>query len=582
MTLIDKERFIGVSALGDAFTKVREVTTTSSPEVTVFTARRVITMEPTNPTATAVAVRDGMIVEVGSLESLRPWLDHHPHVIDDRFAEQVLLPGLIDPHVHPSLMAALLAVDWITPEPWDLPRGSIPATTSRDGFVQGLEQLLRRDAAAGKGPEDPLIVFGYHAQFHDEIVRADLDRIEPDRPVILWQRSFHEIRCNSPALHFLDAFKGAEWDPHIDTETGRMYESGMAWGLNTLMPIVLEPTVLRSSLVDFASMVRAGGITTIVDAGLGNLDIDLELDAYRDVLGDEDIGFATHLMLSAGRVRSKWRDELFDIADAMVADSPSATTGDRLGFLKAAKFFADGAFIAQLMQVGGPGYVDGHQGAWMMEPAQLLHLIRPWWNNGWDIHIHVNGDLGVDACLDATRTLLQEHPRFDHRTTLHHFGVSNTAQCREMGLLGMHASANGYYLLLFADRFASQWLGTERASQMTRLGSVVAAGATASVHSDVPMGPLAPLLAASTMVTRRTIDGTVMAPGEALSIDQALRSITIDAAFQMRLDHRIGSLAAGKDADLVALAEDPTEVDPASWPSIVIAGTVSRGRVCER
>ncbi len=553
----------------------------SQDELTVYVAGQIRTMEPNSPEANAVAVRSGIIVEVGTLESLQPWLRNHPHTIDERFADQVLLPGFIDPHVHPSLMAALLAVDWITPEAWELPKGHIPATTTHDGFVAEFQKLLNRDETAGVAASEPLIVFGYHAQFHGEIDRRRLDELCSDRPVIVWQRSFHELRCNSKGLGFLNAEEGAEWDPHIELDSGRLYESGMTWGLNTLMPIVLEPGLLRRSLVDFSSLVRAGGITTIVDIGLGNLDIDMELAAYRDVLDDEEIGFSTHLMLSAGRVRAKWRDDLFEIADAMAAEHPSATTRNRLGVMKAAKFFADGAFIAQLMQVGGAGYIDGHSGAWMMEPAQLLRLIRPWWERGWDVHIHVNGDMGIDACLDATRTLLRESPRFDHRTTLHHFGVSTTAQCREMGLLGMHASANGYYLLLFADRFAERWLGTERASQMTRLGSVVASGATASVHSDVPMGPLAPLLAASTMVTRRTSDGTVMAPGEALTVEQAMRSITLDAAFQMRLDHRIGSIAAGKDADFVALAEDPFETDPAAWPDIEILGAVSRGRVVE-
>lgn len=548
-----------------------------SERLTVYTARLIRTMESTE--ATAIAVRNGLIAEVGSLESLQPWLAHHDHVIDDRFADHVLMPGFIDPHVHPSLMAALLAVDWVTPDPWDLPSGHVPATRSVVDFFDRVRGLSERDNASGKPPNEPLIVFGYHAQFHGPVDRTMLDQLEAGRPLILWQRSFHELWCNSPGLEFLNAAEGAEWDPHIELDTGRLYESGMTWGLNTLMPIVLEPELLRRSLVDFAALVRAGGITTIVDAGLGNLDIDMELAAYRDVLDDDEIGFATHLMLSAGRVRQKWRDELFAIADAMLAEQPSATTRRRLGVLKAAKLFSDGAFIAQLMKIGGLGYIDGHEGAWMIEPAQLLALARPWWERGWDIHVHTNGDLGVESCLDMTRTLLHESPRFDHRTTLHHFGVSTTAQCRSMAQLGVHASANGYYLHLFADTFAHEWLGYERASQMTRLGSVVSTGSTASVHSDVPMGPLAPLLAASAMATRTTSNGTVMGAGEALTPEQALRTITIDAAYQMRLDHRIGSLAGGKDADLVVLDTDPLSTDPAAWPSIEILGTVSRGIV---
>ena len=85
-------------------------------------------MDPSLPEATAIAVRDGRIIEVGNLESLQPWLTRHEHRIDDRFAEQVLVPGLIDPHVHPSMMAGLLACEWILRK-----RASI-----QDGFVKWL------------------------------------------------------------------------------------------------------------------------------------------------------------------------------------------------------------------------------------------------------------------------------------------------------------------------------------------------------------------------------------------------------------------------------------------------------------
>ena len=543
--------------------------------ITVFVAQQIRTMEASLPEATAVAVRDGLIVEVGTLESLKPWLDHNEHVIDERFADQVLMPGFIDPHVHPALMSLLLGMPWIPPENWDLPGRPTPAARSREEFLARLGELV------ADGPSDePLIVFGYHAQFHGEIVRSDLDTVSLDRPIVLWQRSFHELRANSAGLEFLNAAEGAEWDPHIDMETGRLYESGMVWGLRTLNPIVFEPATFRASMGDFATLVQQGGITTIVDAGTGNLDREVELAAFRDVLDTNDVGFRTHMLLNMGSLTREHGDKVVDVVNELItAPAGSPDGAGRLGFVKAAKFFADGAFIAQLMQVGGAGYIDGHPGAWMVEPAQLQRQIERWWDAGFDIHIHTNGDLGVDACLDAIDAQLHRHPRFDHRTTLHHFGVSTSAQARRMAALGCHASANGYYLHLFGEAFADQWLGTERASQMTRLGSVVREGSTASVHSDVPMGPLQPLLAASTMATRRTVGGTVMGEAEALTPEQALRTITIDAAFQMRLDHQVGSIAAGKAADFVALDADPLAVDPGAWPQIGIVATVLGGTV---
>ncbi len=554
--------------------------TLSSDPITVFTARRIRTMERSLPVATAVAVRNGMVVEVGTLDTLKPWLDSHPHVIDERFADQVLLPGLVEPHAHPSLMATMLALDWIPPESWDLPSGHVPAATSEDEYRRRLQDLLDRDQEAGIEVDRPLITFGYHAQFHGNLTREDLDRISPHRPLILWQRSFHELRCNGPALEFLNAAEGAEWDPHIELDSGRLYESGMTWALRTVVPILLEPERFRRSLEEFTSLVQMGGITTVVDAGLGIFDVDHELDVFREVFGAPGSPVTTYLMPNVAMVRSKWKDETMAKVASLLEELPTDAPADMpLRFLKAAKFFTDGAFIAQLMQAGGPGYIDGHVGAWLAEPGQMLRQVREWWNEGYDIHTHVTGDLGVQACLDAVDTLLHERPRFDHRSTLHHFGLSTSAQVRRLNRLGMQVSANAFYLRLFSRRFAETGLGWERASQITRLGSVRAEGATVSLHSDVPMGPLLPLEAASIAVTRTTTDGTVMCPEEALTPEDALRAVTIDAAFQMRLDHRIGSLAAGKDADMVVLDADPMDTDPADWPDIAVLATVRGGRV---
>jgi len=540
-------------------------------DITVFIAAAVRTMDESQPTGDAVAVRDGRIVEVGTLESLRPWLERHDHAIDDRFADRVLLPGFIDPHVHPTMMALLMATDWLTPEAWELPGRSIPETAGRRQYLERVTELH----TARADPEQPLVVFGYHAQYHGEIVRADLDAISSDRPIVLWQRSFHELRCNSRALEWLDAAEGAAWDPHIDLESGRMFESGMVWGLKVLSPDLLGRGRLERNLRDFRSLVQAGGVTTIADAGYGLFDVDFELAVLFEQFDRPDTPFTLHLMPNIGRIRQTHPNE--DVFEKLAEFSRRGT--ERIRFLDSAKFLADGAFIAQLMQIGPPGYIDGHNGAWLTEPERLIAQIRPFWERGWDINIHTNGDVGVDACLDAISTLLHEQPRFDHRTTLHHFGISTQAQSRRLAALDVAVQANGYYLYLFGDLFIDEWLGYERASQMTRVGSARRNGASVAVHSDIPMGPIAPLLAASAMATRTTRGGHVLAPAERLSPIDALRSITIEPAYQLRLDHEVGSLAAGKRADMVALSDDPLTLDPADWPSITIAATVLGGIV---
>ena len=538
--------------------------------ITVYPARRIHTMDPSLPTATAMAVRGDRILEVGTLESLRPWLDAHEYVVDDRFADAVLLPGLIDPHVHPPLMALLMATEWITPEAWDLPGRDIPATVGRDAYLARLAEL-----EAAHPSDEAFITFGWHRQFHGEVTRPDLDAVSSTRPIVVWGRSFHEVRCNGPALELVDAAEGAAWDPHIDLETGRMWESGMAWALKALREVLMGDGRYEVLMEEVGQLVHRGGVTTIADAGFGGMALpERELEVLAQVHEGDHVPFRQYLMPQVGTFKRVYGAEAEDRMAAL-----HEHTSERIRFLNAGKFFADGAFIAQLMQLGEPGYIDGHVGAWMADPDRIVHHLRPFWMAGRQVNVHVNGDRGMDATLDAIAELLDEKPRFDHRTVLHHFGVSTQAQCRRAAALGCAIQANGYYLRFFGDQYVAEGLGTERASQMTRVGSARRNGMSVALHSDLPMGPLEPLLAASIMATRLSGSGVVFAPEERLSMYDAIAAVTIEAAWQLFLDHEIGSLAAGKLADVTVLEEDPFEIDPAGWPDIDIRATMLSGRV---
>ena len=538
--------------------------------ITVYPARRIHTMDPSLPEASAVAVQGDRIVEVGSLESLRPWLDVHDHVVDNQFVDAVLLPGLIDPHVHPPLMAILLATEWITPESWNLPGGVVEATVGNEAYQARLAEL---EAAHPSG--QPFVTYGWHQQYHGSISRSDLDAISTTRPIVVWARCFHELWCNGPALEWLDAAEGAAWDPHIDLETGRLWESGLAWGLNTLREDLFADGRYEVLMADVATLVHRGGVTTIADAGFGGMALpDRELEVLAKVHEGDHIPFRQYLIPQVGTFKRVYGDEA---EDRMAALSEHAS--ERIRFLDAGKFFADGAFIAQLMQLGEPGYIDGHEGAWMAEPDRIVWHVRPCWNTGKQVHVHVNGDRGMDATLDAIAELQAEMPRFDHRTVLHHFGVTTQAQSRRAAALGCAVQANGYYLRFFGDQYVAEGLGTERASQMTRVGSARRNGMSVALHSDLPMGPLEPLLAASAMATRTSGSGVVLGEHERLSPYDAIAAVTIEPAWQLFLDGEIGSLAAGKLADVTVLADDPFEMEPATWPDIDIEATMLSGRV---
>jgi hypothetical protein len=467
-------------------------------------------------------------------------------------------------------MAILLATEWITPESWDLPGGGVEATVGHEAYRTRLTGL---EAAHPSG--QPFVTYGWQQQYHGSISRSDLDAISTTRPIVVWARCFHELWCNGAALEWLDAAEGAAWDPHIDLEAGRLWESGLAWGLNTLREDLFADGRFEVLMEDVAALVHRGGVTTIADAGFGGMALpDRELEVLAQVHEGDHVPFRQYLIPQVAAFKRAFGSEA---EDRMAALDEHAS--ERIRFLHAGKFFADGAFMGQIMQLREPGFIDGHEGAWMADPDRIAHHIRPFWHAGKQVNVHVTGDLGVDAVLDAVAELLDEKPRFDHRTVLHHFGISTQAQSRRAAALGCAVQVNGYYLRYFGDQFVADGLGTERASLMTRVGSARRNGMSVALHSDLPMGPLQPMLGASILATRMSGTGVVLAAEERLSSYDALAAVTIEAAWQLKLDHEIGSLASGKLADLTVLDADPFEVDPAAWPDIGILATVLGGRV---
>lgn len=168
-------------------------------------------------------------------------------------------------------------------------------------------------------------------------------------------------------------------------------------------------------------------------------------------------------------------------------------------------------------------------------------------------------------------------PRADHRTVIVHFANSSEEQIDRIARLGCLVSANPYYPVGFADQYTAHGLGGERADAMVRAASVVRRGIPLSLHSDLPMGPAAPLALASFAVNRRTASGRVAGPEHRIAVRDALRAITIEAAYSWRMEDELGSIAPGKAANFTVLAEDPEMVDPARLGDIAILGTVYGG-----
>ena len=178
-----------------------EISQDSKPldNLVIYTAKKIITMEPALPEATAVAVADGRIVAVGSLDSLGSWREQKNSRIDRRFEGKIIMPGFIEPHVHPSLPAVLTQFPFIAPDDWSLPTGKFPGAKTPKAYIARLKELV----AQHNNPNIPFITWGYHPLWHGTLFRQQLSELFPDQAVMLWHRSFHELIGNDAAMDLL-------------------------------------------------------------------------------------------------------------------------------------------------------------------------------------------------------------------------------------------------------------------------------------------------------------------------------------------------------------------------------------------
>ncbi|WP_313297263.1 amidohydrolase [Diaphorobacter sp.] len=543
-------------------------------------------MDDSLPEATAVGVIGDRIVAVGDLASMDPWREGREVIVDERLADKVLMPGFIDNHLHPYLGAIMTPMEIIAPEAWRIESGRIaPAADSPERY----RELLVERLAAHPDKSDWFITFGYQPSIHGRWNRAELDELCPDRPVILWQRSYHETYLNSAAIEKLGlSGPSVETHPQVDLSCGHFFETGNKLVANRLMPYLMRPEWYHRGLNITADLMQQGGVTTAGDLVFGAVNPDFELAALdaciakpgrplRIVNVCEARGFSHR---AVGHSAPPTPTECPDFAAGLEAINAVQSRGSRhVIFSKAVKLFADGAMFSQLMQMKPPGYIDGHHGEWLMSPEVLAEGVKVFWNAGYQIHVHVNGDAGMDSVLASLAVAQEGKPRFDHRFMMHHVGFHTNAQSTKMAALGAHASVNPYFIHALADDYSLLGLGPERASQIVRAGSLLRSGIRVSFHSDFMMAPIEPLMLAWCAATRTTKSGRQVSPEEQLTLEEALRGITIDAAFGLHMDHEIGSIVAGKKADFTVLEDDPYEFGVKRLKDIRVSGTVFEGEV---
>jgi len=543
------------------------MTRTNDNAVKVLAAHKILTMNPRQPVATHVAIREGKILAVGTLDDMRQWTDAEP---DTSFSDKVLMPGLVEGHSH-LMEGAMWSAVYVGYYERRGPDGTRwPGLQSLDAVIERLQEAERKldDASA------PLLAWGFDPIFFgsERLTAAQLDRVSATRPIAILHASVHLMNVNSPMLALAGIDEDTDVDGIVKDERGGL--TGELQEFAAMFPVYrvigarlsLSASDNPAAIRDFGKVAQLAGVTTATD-----LLNDLSDKGMRNLVEvTRDARFPIRLVPAFGPQRNPEGGPA-RVLEAMTLNSEKLRFGP-------VKFIVDGSIQGFTARLRWPGYVNGRpNGLWLIPPEQFVDTFLPFHLAGLQLHIHTNGDEATELVLDAIETILNRHPRSDHRHTLQHCQMADRRQLERAARLGMCVNFFSNHIYYWGDAHYAQTMGADRANRMNAAGTANELGITFGLHSDAPITQLNPLFTAWCAVQRRTASGRVLGEAERLKVADALRAITLGAAYTISMDDVIGSIEIGKFADFAVLDEDPHDVPPERLGQLRVWGTILGG-----
>lgn len=543
-------------------------------KTTVYAARKIITMNPMQPAASHVAVRDGRILSVGSLEQAKAWGNVE---LDNRFADHVLMPGLIEGHCHlkEGGMWSMPYLGWFDRRD---PNGKVwPGLRSMQAVIDRLHAIDREMQLAGSGSDIPLVAWGFDPIYFDNerMTVQHIDRACPDRPVVIAHANGHLMNVNTAMLRLAGITRATEIEGVVKFENGE--PTGELQEPAAMFPVVrrignagLLAPMDDAGMAGFAAIARNQGVTTATD--LVNRLSESDCDTLERACASEDFSVRLLPAFQAFHGTHGAQEGSAHVRALMARNT------DRLRY-GLVKMMLDGSIQGFSARLRWPGYFNGaSNGIWVTEPSQFERDFEVYHNAGLTIHTHTNGDEASEVAIDAIERVLARHPRPNHRHTLQHGQLIDAALFRRMAGAGLSVNLFANHLWYWGDQHAELTVGPDRAARMNACASALRAGVPMAIHSDAPVTPLGPLFTAWCAVNRVTPSGRVLGESERISVEQALHAITLGAAWTLGLDQETGSIECGKRADFCVLEEDPLSVDPIKLKDIKVWGTVLSGK----
>ncbi|MBU3064389.1 amidohydrolase family protein [Nocardia sp. NEAU-G5] len=535
----------------------------------IFVGGPVVTVGPGAPEVEALAVTGGRITLVGTRSGVMELRGPRTKVVD--LAGRALLPAFVEPHSHPSQIAAALAP---------------PAVDVRPFVVQTGAEVLRKltDAVHRAPAGTPVLLYGIDILLQTDLqlpTMQQLDALAPHNPVVLVANSGHAAYANSAAFA-LAGITARTPDP-----TGARYVHGPD---GQLTGEVLEVAAIMRLVAPFAEnaesampgnmrwaygQLAGAGIATASEHGYQ----DSQRGLYTAMAADPDCEL---------RIRA------YEIGTPQLAAdrghlAPHAWPGgDTLFAQIGMKMWADGSPWQGNIDTTFPYLTDEttarmglgphHHGGMNYTPEQVRQLATAFVGQGWQLACHVHGDAAIDVVLDAYEQALTGMPS-DLRVRLEHCGAMRPDQFTRARRAGATVSLFMEHVYYWGDVLIDELFGAEHGAHWMSARAALDAGLRISFHNDGTVTPPDPIGNIATAVTRVAKgSGRVLAPEQRIGIDEAIRAQTIDAAWQLHLDSDIGSLEPGKCADLVVLSGNPRTTAPERLRELTVQATYLMGR----
>ncbi|BBB31205.1 amidohydrolase [Neptunomonas japonica JAMM 1380] len=534
----------------------------ATPGHRVFINGNIITVDDNNSIVEAISIRDGKIEAIDSNKNIRKLIQKGTQVTD--LKGKTLLPGFIDAHSHfPSSGLTAISAD-LSPPP-----------TGRTSSIALLLDSMRLQAAMTP-PGKWLLGFGYDDSSLTEKrhpTRQELDSISSEHPIYLWHSSGHMGIANSLALEKVGITEKT-LSPSGGV-IGRDANTGKLNGLLQEKSALSLTTLLQDfSFTDYYQIFRQArddysknGITTAQSGGIGvNLTRALYWASQLRQIPFRMVVFPNHQSFGQQLLNGSYKQTDFN--------------SERF-YLGPIKIIADGsvqgrtAFLTKPFYKNPPAIPD-YRGFPSFEQTELSAIVSTYHDAGFQLAIHGNGDAAIDQIINAFAKAQKYTPSTDPRLILVHAQMARLDQLKSMQALGITPSFFPTHTYYWGDQHIASFMGPKRGAMMSPTGSAAALGLKFSVHTDAPVTPISPLQLLWSTVNRQSVSGNTIGEEQKISTMQAIRSMTIDAAWQVFQEKNRGSIEQGKFADLVLLSGNPLE-NPKDIKQIKVLETIVDG-----